>query len=269
MSSESSRHENEYSHRQGSIISVPDEDDQITTASDLLAIQEQEQLFSQPSLSTSSSILSNGYSKIPNLGDSQSFDVEKEYQTASIDLQTISDISNEDNPIQNWKRLSGGASSSDLRFQSVSESTSTDDVTTSFGFQQQDRTDSHEQLNGNLFEQVNHTTDYTTLVQSKQLYFDPNPEFIRKPQMIAPIVYKQNIMVKFLKPPSVPQGPLIIREVRPPQAPPPPPLVSRKSGFLINLSSDIGCSSASSTSSITTANYSSRKTTTSTRTHDK
>ena len=50
--------------------------------------------------------------------------------------------------------------------------------------------------------------------------------------MITPLIYKQNIMVKFLKPPPVPLGPLIIREVRPPQPPPPPPLVSRNLIFL-------------------------------------
>ncbi|CAF4612293.1 unnamed protein product, partial [Rotaria magnacalcarata] len=42
--------------------------------------------------------------------------------------------------------------------------------------------------------------------------------------MIAPLVYKQNITIKFLKPPPVPLGPLVIREVRAPQPPPPPPL---------------------------------------------
>ena len=34
MSSNSSQNENEFSHRQGSVTSLPDEDDQITTASD-------------------------------------------------------------------------------------------------------------------------------------------------------------------------------------------------------------------------------------------
>jgi hypothetical protein len=226
MSSESSH--NEFSHRQGSVTTLPDEDDQITTASDLPKTPRKR-------VSTSSSILSNGYSKIPDLDGSQSFNVEKEYQTASIDLETVPDNS-DDNSVQNWKRLSQETSPDDPLFRGLSESPSADDVTTSFGFQQPETTENQHQLSRQSSQQIiNPTTDYETLVRSKQLYFDPNPEFIRKPQMIAPIVYKQNIMVKFLKPPSVPQGPLIIREVRPPQPPPPPPLVSKESRFLINL----------------------------------
>lgn len=89
-----------------------------------------------------------------------------------------------------------------------STSNSTEDLTTTFEFQQTSTGEETIDIN-----------------QSTGLFFDPNPEIIRKPQMISPIIYKQNITIKFLKPPPIPQAPLIIREVRPAQPPPPPPLV--------------------------------------------
>ena len=185
MSSSSSQ--NEFSHRQGSITSLPDEDDQITTASDPFLAQQ-------------------------NLSPVQEYplrsDVENDIQTASIDLQTVPDITNEKNDsTANWEQLS-------INEQNLTRSESSDEVTTSLGFQQSAN---------QPWMEINPTMNYETIVRSQRLYYDRNPELIRKPQMITPIVYKQNVMIKFLKPPPVPLGPLIIREVRPPQPPPPPP----------------------------------------------
>ncbi|CAF1153121.1 unnamed protein product [Rotaria sp. Silwood1] len=70
------------------------------------------------------------------------------------------------------------------------------------------------------------TTQYAS---AGGLYNDPNPQIIRRPAATGPIIYKQNVLVRFLQPPPVPPpGPLIIKEIRPPQPPPPPPLVVRQ-----------------------------------------
>ena len=71
-SSSSSSAQNEFSHRQGSVTSLPDEDDQITTTSDPL-----------PTV--------NEYVNVSELED---------VQTASIDLETVPDINNEGTPRQ-------------------------------------------------------------------------------------------------------------------------------------------------------------------------
>jgi len=58
---------------------------------------------------------------------------------------------------------------------------------------------------------------------------DPNPQIIRRPAQNGPVTYSQNIRVRFLQPPAVqPPGPLIIKEVRPPQPPAPAPLRVRQ-----------------------------------------
>jgi hypothetical protein len=146
-------------HRQGSLITLPDDDndDQRTVASDSLQFQP---IVDQPPSSSRSS---------PN---------------ESVSIQS--------------------------------------DPTTSFGFQQTN-------------EQIAKEIDYATVMQTNQLYFDPTPEIVRKPQLIKPIVYKQSIAIKFLKPPSIELPPLIVREVRPPQPPPPPPLV-RQCSYSIGIS---------------------------------
>ena len=154
-SSPSSRDENQHSHRQGSVTSLPDDDDQRTLAS-------------EPSVAlTRQRIVS---------------------PSVNVELRTASRLSNNEDK--------------------TSQADSHEDVTRSF-------------------ETVDRTNDnYETLVRSQQLFFDPDPDIIRKPQMIKPLIYRQNISIKFLKPPPLQQEPLIIREVRPPQPPPPPPLVS-------------------------------------------
>ncbi|CAF2867283.1 unnamed protein product [Rotaria sp. Silwood2] len=68
---------------------------------------------------------------------------------------------------------------------------------------------------------------YSTNAQG--LYQDPNPQIIRRPAQSGQVTYTQNIKIRFLQPPAIPApGPLIIKEVRPPQPPPPPPLVVRQ-----------------------------------------
>jgi hypothetical protein len=59
-----------------------------------------------------------------------------------------------------------------------------------------------------------------------KFFHDPNPVVIQKKS--KPITYVQKITVGYYKPPAPPApGPVIIKEVRPPQAPPPPPLFVR------------------------------------------
>jgi len=245
----SSYNTNKYFHRQGTNTSFPARNDQV------------------PIKRNSSMEQLNGYSQISTFDDTQAFNVGREYQYSGAYSTTVNlgaalsnnhnknNNNNEStiNDIHNWEQLLGDKSEIDT---SYLDSTQTDllaNQSASFGFQQQppDQTES-------LVKEINFTTDYQTFVRSQKLYFDPNPELIRKPQMITPLIYKQNIMIKFLKPPSVPLGPLIIREVRPPQPPPPPPLVSPKLiSFFIKLYFKIDYPSTSSTSSFTTTYYSS------------
>ena len=167
MSSDSSsRDENQYSHRQGSVTSLPDDDDQRTLAS-------------EPSVAPARQVISS-----PEQHVSLS-------PTVNVEHRTASRLSNDEDK--------------------TSQADSHEDVTRSFGFQQ--------------IETPTTDANYEALVRSKQLFYDPDPEIIRKPQMIKPLIYRQNISIKFLKPPPFRQEPLIIREVRPPQPPPPPPLV--------------------------------------------
>ncbi|KAI0980144.1 hypothetical protein GJ496_004269 [Pomphorhynchus laevis] len=58
---------------------------------------------------------------------------------------------------------------------------------------------------------------------------DPNPTVIRKAYTKPLPKYVQNISVKFLKPPPVPEpGPIIVKEIRPNTPPAPPPLCIRQ-----------------------------------------
>lgn len=154
----------------------------------------------------------------------QPFNIHGDYQTAPMNYN--------EGFIQSWKQLLGETSGLDNPYQhEVSQSNSITGQTTSFGFeqqqQQQQQQDNLYQYNQNLSsEEVNNNIDYETLIRTKDLYYDPNPQVIRKSSTADPIVYNQNIKVRFLQPPPIDQGPLIIREVRPPQPPPPPPLVN-------------------------------------------
>jgi hypothetical protein len=59
-----------------------------------------------------------------------------------------------------------------------------------------------------------------------KFFHDPNPVVIQKKS--KPITYVQKINLAYYKPPAPPApGPVIIKEVRPPQAPAPPPLYVR------------------------------------------
>lgn len=144
--------------------------------------------------------------------DTQPFHVNDEYQTLPTNY-------NDGSFIQSWEQLLGEKSGLDNPYQN-------EQITTSLGFEQA-QTDDLYQYNQNLSsEEVNINVDYETIVRSKQLYYDPNPQVIRKTSIAEPIVYNQNIKVRFLQPPPIEQGPLIIKEIRPPQPPPPPPLVN-------------------------------------------
>ncbi|CAF4237669.1 unnamed protein product [Rotaria sp. Silwood2] len=64
---------------------------------------------------------------------------------------------------------------------------------------------------------------------ANNIYIDPNPKIIRRTTTEAPVTYEQRVFIRYLQSPVVPSpGPLIIKEVRPPQPPPPPPLVIRQ-----------------------------------------
>ena len=187
---------------------------------------------------------SNGYSDVSNFDDTQAFNVQSDYpysqsySPTSLDLQTIPEMSQDDympmdpdGGIQTWEQLFGQTSTNANAYRDASQSDSSNDVTASFGFQQQEEQvetpSTYDQ--GSVLEELNPEIDYETIIRSKHLYYDPNPEIVRKPTANESLVYTQNIMVRFLQPPPVAQGPLIIREVRPPQPPPPPPLVSVES----------------------------------------
>ncbi|CAF1276132.1 unnamed protein product [Rotaria sp. Silwood1] len=61
--------------------------------------------------------------------------------------------------------------------------------------------------------------------------YDPSPQIIRKKiaEYHEPIVYKQQIAVRYLCPPTPPPPPpLIIREIRPPEPSPLPPIIIRQ-----------------------------------------
>lgn len=202
-------------------MSLPDEEDQTTVASDRFETQQHRSE-------------ANEYSRVSNLED---------VQTASIDLQTVPDTSNDEGPTS--EEDSKEIINNDSNYRTHSRSDSTDDLTTSFGFQQQ-----QSNVIDHISKDDNTSFDYESIIHSQQLYYDPHPELIRKPQMITPLLYKQKVMVKFLKPPSIPLGPLIIREVRPPQPPPPPPLVNF---YPFSLSSRFNRSLGHSTTSTTTS----------------
>lgn len=61
-----------------------------------------------------------------------------------------------------------------------------------------------------------------------KINYDPNPIVIRKQIPMEMPTYKQQVIVRYLRPPTPPSpGPLIIKEVRDPQPEPAPPLVIR------------------------------------------
>ncbi|CAF1036705.1 unnamed protein product [Rotaria sordida] len=61
---------------------------------------------------------------------------------------------------------------------------------------------------------------------NNKFFHDPNPVVIRKKS--KPVTYVQRINLAYYQPPAPPPpGPVIIKEVRPPQAPAPPPLFVR------------------------------------------
>jgi hypothetical protein len=181
-----------------------------------------------------------------HIDDTQMFNVDINYSYGSSDnaeQRAMLDVVRDDHmsmdthsqcSIQTWEDLLGQTSTRTRTFHDVSQSNSIDDVSTSFTFphhhqqqQQQRSAFNMDNVYGSdtTFEQLDDNIDYETIIRSKNLYNDPEPQTIRKSMNNEPVIYTQNIMLRFLQPPPVPQGPLIIREVRPPQPPPPPPLV--------------------------------------------
>jgi len=61
-----------------------------------------------------------------------------------------------------------------------------------------------------------------------KINYDPNPIIIRKQIPVEMPTYKQQVIVRYLRPPTPPEpGPLIVKEVREPQPAAAPPLVIR------------------------------------------
>ncbi|CAF2712568.1 unnamed protein product [Rotaria sp. Silwood2] len=74
----------------------------------------------------------------------------------------------------------------------------------------------------------NNDTDQDNSTSPGQIFYDPNPQIIQRKGSHS-VTYKQNIIVRFLQPPPIPNaGPLIIKEVRAPQPSPLPPLVIKQ-----------------------------------------
>lgn len=115
----------------------------------------------------------------------------------------------------NWQNLIEHIPEADIDDLSHSEQTQ------SFGFEVPNQTYNYTQTMHDISPEI----DYQTIVTSKDLYNDPNPQIIRRPSTADPVVYNQNVRIRFLQPPPIEQGPLIIKEIREPQPPPPPPLV--------------------------------------------
>ena len=88
-----------------------------------------------------------------------------------------------------------------------------------------------EQSNAGIIQQYAGATGQIAQQQGPNGYkinFDPNPQIIRKHATDA-VTYKQEVAVRYLRPPTPPPpGPLIIKEVRNPALPPAPPIVIRQ-----------------------------------------
>lgn len=74
---------------------------------------------------------------------------------------------------------------------------------------------------------ANHQT-ISTALDHYPINQDPNPEHIRRGNQER-ITYRQDVAVRYLQPPTPPPpGPIIVREIRAPQAPEAPPLIIRR-----------------------------------------
>lgn len=73
-----------------------------------------------------------------------------------------------------------------------------------------------------------HNTGHQLPLDQYKINYDPNPIIIRKQMPMEMPQYKQQVIVRYLRPPTPPSpGPLIIKEVREPQPAVAPPLVIR------------------------------------------
>lgn len=74
----------------------------------------------------------------------------------------------------------------------------------------------------------NEEVDGTNLSSAGRIFYDPNPQIIQRKGSNS-VTYKQNIIVRFLQPPTIPNaGPLVIKEISSQQQPPLPPLVIKQ-----------------------------------------
>ncbi|UJR33375.1 hypothetical protein I4U23_020823 [Adineta vaga] len=74
----------------------------------------------------------------------------------------------------------------------------------------------------------NNETDQQYSNPAGKIFHDPDPQIIQRKGSHS-VTYKQNIIVRFLQPPPIPNaGPLIIKEVHAPQPSPLPPLVIKQ-----------------------------------------
>lgn len=89
----------------------------------------------------------------------------------------------------------------------------------------------NEQSNAGIIQQYQGAAGQLAQQQGQNGYkinFDPNPQIIRKHATDA-VTYKQEVAVRYLRPPTPPPpGPLIIKEVRNPALPAAPPIVIRQ-----------------------------------------
>ena len=142
--------------------------------------------------------------------DSFQYDDDFQYSSTEIDLQTAPENSQID--MKSWREILGDQENFRQPFDAP-------DLSFDFPFQDPNETST-------LPEELDPNIDYETIIRSHNLYYDPNPDIQRRPNNQTSLVYTQNVTVRYLQPPPVPQGPLIIREIRRPAPPPPPPLVS-------------------------------------------
>ncbi|CAF1383857.1 unnamed protein product [Rotaria sp. Silwood1] len=83
-------------------------------------------------------------------------------------------------------------------------------------------------VNNAINQQQTILTEQQNIINNNVKLNDQPPIIIRK-KITNPVTYKQNVTIRYLKPPTPPPpGPLIIREVRPPPPPPQSPIQIRQ-----------------------------------------
>ncbi|KAI0988112.1 hypothetical protein GJ496_007594 [Pomphorhynchus laevis] len=81
---------------------------------------------------------------------------------------------------------------------------------------------------GNMCDFTNFNNQNASVIPYK-IQYDPNPNVLKKHTGMPVACYRQHISVRYLQPPApAPPGPIIIKEIRPPQPPPAPPIIVRQ-----------------------------------------